>query len=529
MMKKVLKVAMCFAMLSTIVGCSSSMSSTESATAENTSTTTVAGSTSGYSGTDYDREVEEELMVEDFSTEEYNTFRENSILAVQDQPLSTFSIDVDTASYANVRRMILDGYLPDVDAVRTEEFLNYFSYTYDKAEQEEPIGIYTELTDCPWNEHAKLLAIGISTEELDTTQIPPSNLVFLIDTSGSMNEAYKLPLVQESFSLLVDQLKEEDRISIITYAGSNEVLLEGATYSDKQEILDVIFALTASGGTNGADAIVTAYDLAERYFIEGGNNRIILATDGDLNIGMTSESALKELVEEKREGGVFLSALGFGSGNYKDNKMETLSQNGNGNYYYIDSKIEARKVLVEEMGSTLLTVAKDVKIQVEFNPSYIQGYRLIGFENRMLQSQDFTDDTKDAGEIGAGHEVIALYEIITVDSDQGVEGVDLKYQEQVSVESSEMLNVSVRYKNPDEDESKQIDLAVVEDDYTATMSDHMKLWASIAEFTMLLRDSEYKGISNYEAVLERIKETSYFIEDDYVVELYTLVKKASDL
>ncbi len=475
----------------------------------------------------YDMAADYEIV--EWSTEEYHTFTENTFVSVQDAPLSTFSADVDTASYANVRRMILDGYLPTTDAVRVEEFINYFSYDYKEPTGADPIAIQTELTDCPWNEDSKLLSIGISTEDVDTKELPPSNLVFLIDTSGSMSDTNKLPLVQKAFSLLVDQLKEGDRISIVTYAGSSEVLLSGATYDEKKNIIEEIDNLFASGSTNGSDAILTAYELAEKYYIENGNNRIILATDGDLNVGLTSESELKDLIEEKRESGIYLSALGFGDGNYKDNKMETLSQNGNGNYYYIDSKLEAQKVLVEEMGGTLYTVAKDVKLQVEFNPAFVEGYRLIGYENRELEAKDFTDDTKDAGEIGAGHTVTALYELIMVDSGQSLAYTELKYQEQIIGDSDELLTVSVRYKEPNGTTSKEIEEVVTPKEYAKEMSDNMMISSSVAEFCMLLRDSEAKGTASYESVLERIRNTSSFEEDDYIVELYTLVKKASSL
>ncbi len=510
--------------ISIMVGCGANQSTSE--TTNRTDYTAV-------------EESAEEIMVDsvstsesvgmEYNTEEYSTFVEHSFVSAKDEPLSTFSADVDTASYSNVRRMILDGYLPQVDAVKVEEFINYFSYDYEPPTGEDPIGIQTELTECPWNEDSCLLAIGISTEDITVEDLPPSNLVFLIDTSGSMSSEDKLPLVQEAFSLLVEQLQPGDRISIVTYAGSSEVILEGATYNQKQEIIDGINSLYAAGSTNGGNAISESYTLAEEYFIEGGNNRIILATDGDLNVGITSESDLKELVEAQRDSGIYLSVLGFGDGNYKDNKLETLSQNGNGNYYYIDSKIEAQKVLVEEMGATLHTVAQDVKLQVEFNPLLVEGYRLIGYENRTLSTSDYVDDTKDAGEIGAGHEVTALYEIVLADSEQIVDSTQLKYQEQIYVDSEELLTVSVRYKEPGEDTSIEITEVVTPEMYMTEMSDNLMIASAVAEFAMLLRDSEDKGSASYQAVLERIRNSQLFMEDDYVVELYTLVKKASTL
>ena len=339
---------------------------------------------------------EEEI---DFNTEEYNAIKENSYMSVAANPLSTFSIDVDTASYTNLRRMINDGDYIDTDAIRIEEMINYFNYDYPAPNAGEPFSVNTEMADCPWNDETKLLLIGLQAEEIDMSERAPMNVVFLIDVSGSMYDEDKLPLVQKSFSLLTENLTPQDRVSIVTYAGSDRVVLEGADGNNKEEIIEAINAREAGGSTAGADGINTAYEIAEKYFISGGNNRIVLATDGDLNVGISSESELTKLVEKKRETGVFLSVLGFGTGNIKDNKMEALADNGNGNYAYIDSVLEAKKVLVEEMGGTLFTIAKDVKFQVEFNPQYVSEYRLVGYENRLMNDQDFYDDTKDAGEI----------------------------------------------------------------------------------------------------------------------------------
>lgn len=365
----------------------------------------------------------DEMAPQDWNTEEYSALEEAGFKSVANDPLSTFSADVDTASYSNVRRMIEQGYTMDEipeGAVRIEEMLNYFSYDYNLPKKNEPFGVTAVIGDCPWNEEAKLLQIGLKTQEIDFSEAPDSNLVFLLDVSGSMTSDDKLPLLQKSFSMLVEELGEKDTVSIVTYAGSDRVVLQGESGDNKTRIIEAINALEAGGSTNGADGIGTAYALAEKYFIEGGNNRVILATDGDLNVGISSESGLKELVTEKKESGVFLSVLGFGTGNIKDNKMETLADCGNGNYAYIDTIGEAKKVLVEQMGATLVTVAKDVKLQVEFNPAYVKGYRLLGYENRALATEDFDDDKKDAGEIGAGHMVTALYEIVPVDSDQEI-------------------------------------------------------------------------------------------------------------
>ncbi len=464
----------------------------------------------------------------DWNTEEYDSVDEPNFKSVKNSPISTFSADVDTASYTNVRRMIEDNYsIEDISAgaVRIEEMLNYFQYDYNLPDGDEPFGVTTVIGDCPWNKDAKLLQIGLKTEEIDFSEAPSSNLVFLLDVSGSMDSSDKLPLLQSAFTMLVDELTEKDRVSIVTYAGSDQVLLEGEKGSNKTEIADVINNLYASGSTNGSAGIETAYKLAEENFIEGGNNRIILATDGDLNVGTPSESELKELVEEKKESGIYLSVLGFGTGNIKDNKMETLADNGNGNYSYIDSRGEARKVLVEEMGANLVTVAKDVKLQIEFNPAYIKGYRLIGYENRTLATEDFDDDTKDAGEIGAGHMVTALYEIVTADSDQEIPETDLKYQNTTEgVENGEWATLKIRYKEPDGDESILKEYTIADSAYTEEPGEDFYFAAAVAEFGLLVRDSEYKGDSSFagiESLLEKVDTGA----DDYKDEFVYLVKK----
>lgn len=472
----------------------------------------------------------EDFHGEAWNTEEYDSIRETGLQSVHNQPLSTFSVDVDTASYSNLRRMIEDGYsLQEIPsgAVRTEELLNYFTYDYNLPEGDEPFGVTTVLGDCPWNENAKLLQIGLKTEEIDFSEAPDSNLVFLLDVSGSMYSDDKLPLLQKSFAMLAEELTEKDRVSIVTYAGSDKVVLEGVSGDEKTKIIDALESLEAGGSTNGADGIETAYKLAGEYFIEGGNNRVILATDGDLNVGVSSESELDELITEKKESGVFLSVLGFGTGNMKDNKMETLADRGNGNYVYIDSLYEAKKVLVEQMGATLVTVAKDVKLQVEFNPAYVKGYRLLGYENRMLQTEDFDDDKKDAGEIGAGHMVTALYEIIPVNSEQEIPETELKYQAEsgnVGVENGEWLNLKIRYKAPDSDESRLCSYPVTEDAYMEQPGEDFYFAAAVAEFGLLVRDSEYKKDASFENVRELLKLVDTE-SDEYKDEFVYLVKK----
>ncbi|MCH5343917.1 MAG: VWA domain-containing protein [Acetatifactor sp.] len=467
---------------------------------------------------------------EDWNTEEYNSIGEIGYQSVANSPLSTFSVDVDTASYSNLRRMIESGYnLEDIPAgaVRIEEMLNYFSYDYNLPDGEEPFGVTTVIGDCPWNEDAKLLQIGLKTEEIDLSEAPDSNLVFLLDVSGSMYSDDKLPLLQKSFALLVEELTEKDRVSIVTYAGSDKVVLKGVSGDEKSTIIDALESLEAGGSTNGADGIETAYRLAEKYFIEGGNNRVILATDGDLNVGVTSESALEKLITEKKESGVFLSVLGFGTGNIKDNKMETLADKGNGNYAYIDSLNEAKKVLVEQMGATLVTVAKDVKLQVEFNPAYVAGYRLLGYENRMLQTEDFDDDKKDAGEIGAGHMVTALYEIIPVGSAQKIPQAELRYQANqgnAGVENGEWLNLNIRYKDPESDASKLCSYPVTEDAYMARPTEDFYFAAAVAEFGLLIRDSEYKGDASFENIRKLLKQVDTDA-DEYKDEFVYLVRK----
>ena len=464
-----------------------------------------------------------------FNGEEYEKAEENGFFLTAVQPLSTFSADVDTASYANVRRMIENGYsLGDInpDAVRAEEFINYFSYDLKLPGRGEKFGVTTEISACPWNEEHMLMMVGMKTEEIDMSEAPDNNLVFLLDVSGSMSDDNKLPLLQESFKELVNGLDENDKVSIVTYASGVEVVLKGARGSEKDKICQAIDELYAEGGTNGEDGIQRAYQLAEANFIEGGNNRIILATDGDLNIGVSEPDELEKLVEKKRDGGVCLSVLGFGTGNIKDNNMERLADCGNGNYVYIDSLFEAKKVLVEEMGAILVTVAGDVKLQVEFNPQNVNAYRLIGYENRMLENADFNDDTRDAGEIGAGHTVVALYEIIPTGSRDEIslkyQGKENSGQKDVLRYGDEFATVKIRYKEPGEQESKLNSYIVDRGDFTKNPSDDFVFASLAAEFAMILSDSPHKGSATLEGIMETCAALDF--DDEYKEEFYYLVR-----
>lgn len=494
---------------------------------ENQDTAISAGQeflTTGTTAEESKTEIESEKN--DYNTEEYSAIEENNFLETKTAPLSTFSADVDTASYANVRRMILSGWEVDPGAVRIEELINYFSYDYETPANNQPFSVTKEIMDTPWNEDSKLLSIGIKTEDIDFVNKPNSNLVFLLDVSGSMDEENKLPLMVKAFQLLADQMGENDRISIVAYAGFDQILLDGVRGDENKLIVDTLDELNASGSTNGSQGIVTAYELAEKYFIEGGNNRVILATDGDLNVGLTSEAQLKKLIEEKRKTGIFLSVLGFGTGNLKDNKMETLADYGNGNYSYIDSILEAKKVLVEEMGGTLFTVAKDVKFQVEFNPAIVSEYRLIGYENRILQAQDFNDDTKDAGELGAGHCVTALYELKLAGSSDEASN-DLKYQDVTFTGSDEWATVNIRYKEPDSDTSELFSQTIGELDYSKEPSENIRFASCVAQFGMLLRESSFSGSATYSTIVEQLNQLSSVAKDEYKSEFKYLVETMS--
>ena len=463
------------------------------------------------------------------NTEEYKRIYENDFMSPQVEPLSTFSIDVDVASYANMRRFLNQSQMPYPDAVRIEEMINYFSYDYEAPKGKDPFSIYTEVAECPWNEEHKMLHIGLQGKRIETQNLPNSNLVFLFDVSGSMNSPDKLPLLKSAFRLLVNELKPEDRVSIVVYAGAAGMVLPSTSASEQATILGAIEQLNAGGSTAGGEGIQLAYKVAKENFIESGNNRVIIATDGDFNVGPSSEGALVRMIEEKRKDGIFLSVLGFGSGNYKDSKMEMLADKGNGNYAYIDNILEAKKVLVSEMGGTLYTIAKDVKLQLEFNPAHIKGYRLIGYENRVMAAQDFNDDTKDAGELGSGHTVTALYEIVPHDASTEIASVDqLKYQQKTKENSSdELLTVKFRYKQPDGDKSKLIEHPVENTSKSFDKSsEDFRFSASVAGFGMILRGSAYKGDVTYKQVIAWAKDAKGADTQGYRNECIQLMEKA---
>ena len=436
---------------------------------------------------------------DNFNTEGYDRVVDNPFMEVTQNPLSTFSIDVDTASYSNVRRFLDDGSLPPKDAVRIEELINYFDYDYKGPGHEGPFAAHFEMTEAPWNAEHRLLRIGLKAKEIKGPERPVTNLVFLVDVSGSMSDANKLPLVQDALRLLTDQLTESDHVAIVTYAGSTRVALPSTSGDQKWKIYREIDRLRSGGSTAGASGIQLAYDIARRNFKEGGANRVILATDGDFNVGITNHGDLARLIEEKADSGVFLSALGFGMGNYKDDTLELLANKGRGNYAYIDTISEARKVLVEQINATLIGVAKDVKIQVEFNPGQVGAYRLIGYEDKIMPKEDFNNDTKKASVIGAGHAVTAIYEIVPAGAPIPSPGVDpLKYQKPAetkrSVSSDEVATVKIRYKDPEGEESRLMEFAVRDSDKSFNKASRdFKFAASVAAFGMVLRDSPYKG------------------------------------
>ena len=487
------------------------------------------------SGAVYDASKSITYYQPEFNTEGYSTIHENGFKDVLKQPLSTFSVDVDKASYSNVRRFINQGQLPPVDAVRIEEMINYFSYNYPEPVGNHPFSVYTELSECPWNSDHQLLHIGLKGKSMDKEELPPSNLVFLLDVSGSMNSPNKLPLLKSAFRLLVNELRASDRVAIVVYAGAAGTVLESTPGNRKEKIMQAIENLRAGGSTAGGQGLQLAYKIASENFAEGGNNRIILATDGDFNIGVSSNAEMERLVEKERGRGIYMTVLGFGMGNYKDDKMEILADKGNGNYAYIDNIQEARKVLVSEFGGTLFTIAKDVKFQLEFNPKRVKAYRLIGYENRLLNDEDFNDDKKDAGEIGAGHTVTALYELVPADSDENTGKIDpLKYQEnheKVKPDlSTELLTIKLRYKKPDGNTSILIDQAVrgraLKEEQ---LSDNFIFSAAVAEFGMLLRNSEYKANANLDQVAVLARKGRGDDVEGYRGEFVRLVKTAGTL
>ena len=469
------------------------------------------------------------------NTEEYGRIQENGFKSVADTPLSTFSIDVDPASYSNMRRFINRGELPSADAIRTEELVNYFSYDYPKPTGNDPVKITVEAGTCTWNTAHRLVRIGLKAKEIPTEQLPASNLVFLVDVSGSMWGANRLDLVKSSLKLLVNNLRNKDKVAIVTYAGSAGVKLEATSGGDKQKIREAIDELTASGSTAGGAGIHLAYQIAKKNFISDGNNRIILCSDGDFNVGVSSAEGLEQLIEKERKSGVHLTVLGYGMGNYKDKKIQVLAEKGNGNHAYIDNLQEANRVLVGEFGATLHTVAKDVKLQVEFNPSQVQAYRLIGYESRLLKDEDFNNDAKDAGDMGAGHTVTAFYEVIPAGVKNEYVGKvdDLKYQKKEKMTlkptgSDELLTVKLRYKAPDKDVSRKMELPFVDNKGDSVSSD-FRFASAVAMFGQLLRDSDFKGTADYDKVIKLAKQGLNNDERGYRREFIRLVEAAKGL
>ena len=471
-----------------------------------------------------------------FNTEDYDGITENRFLAVKDNPLSTFSIDVDAASYSNVRRFLNSGQLPPAGAVRIEEMINYFHYDYPQPTGDKPFSIHTELSEAPWNKDHRLVLVSLQGKKIETENIPASNLVFLIDVSGSMDVENKLPLVKQSMKLLTDQLREKDKVAIVVYAGNAGLVLPATSGANIQTIKDAIDRLDAGGSTAGGEGIKLAYKIARQNFIQSGNNRVILCTDGDFNVGVSSDADMEKLIEQERKSGVFLTVLGYGMGNYKDNKMQKLADKGNGNHAYIDDMAEAKKVLVSEFGGTLFTIAKDVKLQVEFNPAKVQAYRLIGYENRMLNKEDFNNDKKDAGELGSGHTVTALYEVIPVGvKSDFIEKVDpLKYRfEKSNTEnnnSPELMTVKFRYKDPHGEKSKLIEHPVVDGHIALNnTSGNFRFAAAVAQFGMLLTQSEFAQQSSYNNVLALANSAIGNDQEGYRKGFLQLVKKAGSL
>jgi Ca-activated chloride channel family protein len=470
-----------------------------------------------------------------FNTEQYDRIYENPFLGVAANPLSTFSIDVDRASYGNVRRFIGQRQMPPKDAVRVEELINYFPYEYPEPRGADPVSITTEIAPAPWRPAHQLVRIGLRGKSIDKREMAPNNIVFLIDVSGSMQPANKLPLVKEAFRLLVNELREEDRVAIVVYAGAAGLVLPSTSGGEKTKILDAITRLEAGGSTAGGAGIKLAYDIAKENHLRTGNNRVILATDGDFNVGVSSDADMVRLIEERRTQGTFLTVLGFGMGNYKDSRLEKLADKGNGNYAYIDDLLEAKKMFVSEFGGTMVTIAKDVKLQVEFNPAKVAGYRLIGYENRLLRNEDFTDDTKDAGEIGSGHTVTALYEVVPVGArtDVVIRGVDsLRYQTPAAepsrgARSAELLTVKLRYKEPTSATSREMVHPVI--DRETRPSADFTFAASVASFGLLLRDSEYKGNATYAGVVEGARRSLGADRDGYRAEFVRMVEAVQQM
>jgi len=468
---------------------------------------------------------------QDFNTEGYSAIHENGFKSPMREPLSTFSIDVDAASYSNIRRFILEGQKQVPDAVRVEEMINYFDYDYPQPKNGHPFSIVYELGACPWSIGNKLLHIGLQGEKLSNQEIPPSNLVFLLDVSGSMDAPNKLPLLKNAMKLLVSQLRAQDRVAIVVYAGSSGLVLPSTPGNQKELILAALDRLQAGGSTAGSAGLKLAYEVAEEHFLNDGNNRIILATDGDFNVGPSSNAEMERMIESYRDKGIYISVTGFGMGNYKDDKMEIIADKGNGNYSYIDNLMEAKKVFINEFSSTLYTIAKDVKIQIEFNPAYVKEYRLVGYENRLLNEEDFDNDKKDAGEMGAGHSVTALYEIVPANrQDDCVR--QLKYQQSTALpgiaESGELATIKFRYKKPEGTKSILMTETIPQNALTLDeTSDNFRFSAAVAGFGMLLRNSDYKGNLGYNAVLSLARGAKGKDTDGYRAEFIRLVELSS--
>jgi len=509
-----------------VIGCGgeSSGSSPDSSRVGNSSSVPAPSATPSASSIPSTMGMEENSL----DDEEYALIHENEFKDVATSPLSTFSIDVDTASYSNIRRYITSNHqLPPKDAVRTEEMLNYFNYKYNEPNSTEPFKINKYVGKTLWNENSQIIQIGLQTKKVDFEKLPPSNLVFLLDVSGSMYADNKLPLLQKSLKLLVAELREEDTVSIVVYAGSSGLVLNKARGDEKAKIIEAIDALRAGGSTAGGAGIELAYRVALESFVKDGNNRIILATDGDFNVGVSSQRELEELIEEKRKSGIYLTVLGFGTGNYNDTTAETLADKGNGNYAYIDNLLEAKKVLVTEMGGTLYSVAKDVKIQVEFNPLNVNSYRLIGYENRELENEDFNDDTKDAGEIGMGHSVTVLYEIKMTSEASNVD--PLKYQDvNLTGLKDELATIKIRYKEPEGNSSILLSNVIHVDDKNIEKSE-FDFVQSVAGFSMILRDSKYRADLTINQLIEVAKESKGEDKEGYRAEFINLMKEAKGL
>jgi Ca-activated chloride channel family protein len=489
---------------------------------------------SGATLSDNSYEYSDPVVCDQFNTEEYASLDENPFLPVTSNPLSTFSIDVDAASYSNCRRFITNGSLPPAGAVRIEEFVNYFKYEYPQPGGDDPIGAHIEIAECPWNTAHTLAKIGIKARDISQENLPPANLTFLIDVSGSMAADNKLPLLKAAFRYLLEKLREEDRVAIVVYAGAAGVVLPPTSGENKSQITGALEKLEAGGSTAGGAGINAAYAVAETMYSENATNRVILATDGDFNVGESSDAGLVNLIKQKRDDGIFLTVLGFGMGNYKDSKMEALADNGNGNYAYIDGASEAKRVFLNEFGGTIFTVAKDVKIQVEFNPASVKAYRLIGYENRLLHNEEFNNDSADAGEVGAGQTVTAFYELITASSQEIIPGTDpLRYQTQPQIPDSsqtdEFLYVKMRYKDPNGSISKLITQPAGNECFTASPSSDFLFAAAVAEFGLLVRPSTYKGAASFNHAASAGEKNTGSDPDGFKSEFVKLVRRASEL